>query len=214
MTGNSSVLLTYVFPTIGCVISLLTFSSSFVAVLQVRRTKRLGELNPIPYTGILGLTSGQVIYGSLIKNWFVFFANAPGLLIGLWLILSTIPHATPKVQNVMTAVIMILAMYYSVVALVTTHLEVSTEKRNTIWGFAAAVSLVFFYTGPLSTLVKVVKHKDSSSLNPPFAIMVFINVVMWLSYGLAIKNPFIWVPETIGGALSTTALVLMMIFPR
>ncbi len=42
MTGNSSVLLTYVFPTVGCLISLLTFSSSFVAVLQVRRTKRLG----------------------------------------------------------------------------------------------------------------------------------------------------------------------------
>lgn len=51
-------------------------------------------------------------------------------------------------------------------------------------GFAAAVSLVFFYIGPLSTLVKVVKHKDSSSLNPPFSIMVFVNVVMWLSYGL------------------------------
>ena len=51
-------------------------------------------------------------------------------------------------------------------------------------GFAAAVSLVFFYVGPLSTLVKVVKHKDSSSLNPPFSIMVFLNVVMWLSYGL------------------------------
>ena len=59
----------------------------------------LQELNPIPYTGILGLTSGQVIYGSLIKNWFVFFANAPGLLIGLWLILSTLPHATPKVKS-------------------------------------------------------------------------------------------------------------------
>ena len=46
------------------------------------------------------------------------------------------------------------------------------------------MSLVFFYIGPLSTLVKVVKHKDSSSLNPPFSIMVFLNVVMWLSYGL------------------------------
>ncbi len=34
--------LTYVFPTIGCVISLLTFSSSFVAVLRVRKSKRLG----------------------------------------------------------------------------------------------------------------------------------------------------------------------------
>ena len=136
MTAASSILLTYVFPTIGCIISLLTFSSSFVAVLQVRKSKRLGvscrfaydhctlvvlpattqhvvaskvnshrhcgavqELNPIPYTGILGLTSGQVVYGSLIKNWFVFFANAPGLLIGLWLILSTLPHATPKVLS-------------------------------------------------------------------------------------------------------------------
>ena len=28
------------------------------------------------------------------------------------------------------------------------------------------------------------------------------------------QNPFIWVPETIDGALSTTGLVLMMIFPR
>ncbi len=55
-------------------------------------------------------------------------------------------------------------------------------------GFAAAVSLVFFYIGPLSTLVKVVKHKDSSSLNPPFSIMVFLNVVMWLSYGL-VRDP-------------------------
>ena len=33
----------------------------------------------------------------------------------------------------MTAVIMILAMYYSIIALVTAHLDVSNEKRNTIW---------------------------------------------------------------------------------
>lgn len=50
------------------------------------------------------------------------------------------------------------------------------------------MSLVFFYTGPLSTLVKVMKHKDSSSLNPPFSVMVFMNVVMWLSYGL-VRDP-------------------------
>ena len=57
------------------------------------------ELNPIPYIGILGQTSGQVIYGSIIKNWFVFMANAPGLIIGLWLTLSTIVHATPRVRR-------------------------------------------------------------------------------------------------------------------
>lgn len=51
-------------------------------------------------------------------------------------------------------------------------------------GFAAGTSLVFFYAGPLSTLVKVMRNRDSSSLNPPLSIMAFINMVMWLSYGL------------------------------
>ena len=57
------------------------------------------ELNPIPYTGIVAQTSGQVIYSAVIKNWFVFLANAPGLVIGLWLTLSTLPHASLKVET-------------------------------------------------------------------------------------------------------------------
>lgn len=97
MAAGSGVLLTFVFPAVGCVLSLLMFSSSLVAVLQVRRQKRLGELNPIPYTGILAQCTGQVIYGAVIRNWFVFWANAPGLLMGVWLSLSTLPYAAPKV---------------------------------------------------------------------------------------------------------------------
>lgn len=56
------------------------------------------ELNPVPFAGILGQTSGQVIYSSVIKNWFIFWANAPGLVLGLWMTLSTIVYATPGVR--------------------------------------------------------------------------------------------------------------------
>lgn len=42
MSGFSTVLLTYIFPTIGCVLAFLAFGSSLVAVLRVRRVKRLG----------------------------------------------------------------------------------------------------------------------------------------------------------------------------
>ena len=38
----SSVLLTYVFPGVGCVLSFCMFSSSLAAVLKVRKTRRLG----------------------------------------------------------------------------------------------------------------------------------------------------------------------------
>ena len=42
-------------------------------------------------------------------------------------------HVPVQVQNVMTAVIIILAMYYSIIALVTTHLDVTRDQRNNIW---------------------------------------------------------------------------------
>ncbi|KAK9838406.1 hypothetical protein WJX84_011802 [Apatococcus fuscideae] len=190
------------------------FSSSLAAVLQVRKIGSLGELNPIPYAGILGQTSGQVIYGSVIKNWFVFWANAPGLVIGLWLTLSTIVHATPKVQNIMTACIMLIAIYFSTIAVVTTQLNAPQKTKTNIWGSAGGVALVAYYTAPLSTLIKVMRSRDSSSLHPPLCFMNFTNMCLWLSYGIAIKNPFIWVPETVGGTLSSTALLLLLIFPR
>ena len=45
-------------------------------------------------------------------------------------------------------------------------------------------------------------------------IIIILVIMVIICYVQAIRNPFIWVPETIGGALSTTGLVLMMIFPR
>ncbi len=45
-------------------------------------------------------------------------------------------------------------------------------------------------------------------------IIIVLIIIVIIYYLQAIKNPFIWVPETIGGALSTTGLVLMLIFPR
>ncbi|KAK9803005.1 hypothetical protein WJX73_009560 [Symbiochloris irregularis] len=214
LSGAGLVLLTYVFPAIGCVVSLLTFSSSVAAVLQVRRKRSIGQLNPVPYPAILAQTTGQVVYGSVIGNWFIFWANAPGLLLGIWLTLSTIPFAAPRVQNIMTACVMLLAIYIATLALVTTHIDAPHHTKATIWGAAGTVALVLYYTAPLSTLIKVVRKRDSSSLHPPLCIMNVVNVVCWLSYGVAIKNPFIWGPETGGAVLSISALALLLIYPR
>ena len=51
-------------------------------------------------------------------------------------------------------------------------------------GFAGAAALLSFYAAPLATLIKIIKSRDASSLDPRLAIMMFINMVMWLSYGL------------------------------
>ena len=51
-------------------------------------------------------------------------------------------------------------------------------------GFAGAFALLCYYVAPLTTLVKIIKARDSSTLNPLYCIMMFCNMALWLCYGL------------------------------
>ncbi|KAL3787804.1 hypothetical protein HJC23_003553 [Cyclotella cryptica] len=45
----------------------------------------LGALNPTPWAAMTGNCCGWVTYSYLIQNWFVFWANAPGFVLSIWL---------------------------------------------------------------------------------------------------------------------------------
>lgn len=42
-------------------------------------------MNPTPWAVMTGNCIGWIVYSYLIKNWFIFWANAPGLLMSIWL---------------------------------------------------------------------------------------------------------------------------------
>jgi len=54
-------------------------------VREAVRKGTLGPLNPTPWAVITGNCIGWVTYSYLINNLFVFFANAPGLILSVWL---------------------------------------------------------------------------------------------------------------------------------
>ena len=49
------------------------------------RKGTLGHLNPTPWAVMTGCTIGWVTYSYLINNLFLFFTNAPGLILSVWL---------------------------------------------------------------------------------------------------------------------------------
>lgn len=49
------------------------------------RNGTLGHLNPTPWAVMTGCTIGWVTYSYLINNLFLFFTNAPGLILSVWL---------------------------------------------------------------------------------------------------------------------------------
>jgi hypothetical protein len=57
--------------------------------------------------------------------------------------------------------------------------------------------LLVFYTAPLSALAEVFRTHSSASLYLPFAAMNVINGLLWTTYGLALGDSFIYVPNMV-----------------
>lgn len=66
------------------------FSAPCRAVKKASNSGCLGDLNPTPWAVMLGNCTGWVTYSILINNLFVFFANAPGLCLSVWLNMQAI----------------------------------------------------------------------------------------------------------------------------
>jgi solute carrier family 50 protein (sugar transporter) len=53
-------------------------------VRKAAHTGDLGDLNPLPWPVMLGNCLGWVVYGLLLRNWFIFFGNALGFLLSIY----------------------------------------------------------------------------------------------------------------------------------
>ncbi len=74
--------------------------------------------------------------------------------------------------------------------------------------------LLIYYAAPLSVLAKVLSTKSSASLHWPLSVMSCVNGALWVSYGLAVDDVFIYGPNAVGATLGLVQLALVGIFPR
>jgi hypothetical protein len=78
----------------------------------------------------------------------------------------------------------------------------------------AANSILFcYYLSPLATLALVLKTRSSASLTLPLCVMNIVNGSLWMTYGLVLSDPFVWVPNAIGAVLGVIQTSLCLAFP-
>ena len=92
METKTNIFLEYVCPALGVLIANAMFLAPLGDLRSALRiaSEGLGDLNPTPWAFMLGNCLGWTAYGILTANWFVFWANYPGLLIACWLNLGAV----------------------------------------------------------------------------------------------------------------------------
>jgi solute carrier family 50 (sugar transporter) len=238
------ILADYVAPTIGCILSTLTFSAPIKSLLAAIKAGSLGSLNPTPWAFMTGNTIGWLAYSFITLDLFVFFANAPGLLISIWLNTGamklqyyeelvrrsssessvegdddSISVQTAKIdccQQLASHELKVLQIVsvWVIIISTTSLIPVSKEEMKFIVGISVNVNLIFFYAAPLSTIATVIRTNNSASIHFWTMAMNTANAFFWCVYSLAIQDYYILIPNGLGFLFGLLQVALYQCFPR
>eukprot|EP00873_Tetraselmis_striata_P042553 jgi/Tetstr1/462817/TSEL_007767.t1 len=218
MEGASAawgIIVNYVAPVIGVVVANAMFSSPLAAVLRVRKSRALGELNPLPYPVIFCNCICWLVYAMLTNDWFLYFGNLPGMLLGIFFVMSTIRLAPDEVRTYMEIFQLVLLFEVFAVAGGLALGGASMDAIEFVWGLNCNIILLIYYGAPLSMIVKVVRTKSSSALHFPMVLANFVNGSMWFMYGLwGLNDYWLWGVNGMGAILAAFQLILLAAFPR
>ena len=90
MSSAGEIVLEYVCPVAGCITGTLMFAAPLGDAYRAVQAGSLGDLNPLPWAFMLGNCYGWILYGVLMTDYFVYFANVPGFFFAIWLNLQAV----------------------------------------------------------------------------------------------------------------------------
>jgi hypothetical protein len=204
---------TTVAPSMGVVLSNIQLASPFKAVLECRKRKNLGPLNPVPLAMSFVNLFGIVVYGAAIQDMFILLGVAIGILLNFLGCTTAISllAAQGRYKEVerMERLIMTGVFWWVVVALGSVSFFPTTKICITVMGATTCVTTVLYYCSPLSTIRQVIAMQDASSLLFPMLFTNLLSATLWFSYGLlGVDNIWIYLPNACG--LGVTILQLFV----
>jgi solute carrier family 50 protein (sugar transporter) len=179
MPDPEYVVMKLVAPILGFLIANAMFFSGVPGMLRCKRDGSLGDMNPLPFPVVLANCVSWIIYSILIEDYFLFFSNAPGTMVGLYftLVAYGLSPYKSKMRDALEAWLMsftfallALTLYVGIVAM-----DKSVEHKKTVVGLFANFVLLIYYAAPLTTVKQVIVTRNSRSLYLPLAVANTVN---------------------------------------
>lgn len=210
---GKQIFLEFVVPALGALVSTLMYFAPLRAVLKAGKDRSLGDLNPFPFGVTIANTIVWLSYGLIKRDPFVTCPNTPGVVVAVFNTLTSYGLADEAKRSRLKMVCCLTAGVLPVLGVCTAFAAKDAAARLGIWGFAGNIIALVYYGAPLSSMYDVIRTRNSASILLPLTLMNTANAALWTTYGFAVADPYIWVPNGIGLALSVAQIVLRAVFP-
>eukprot|EP00257_Ricinus_communis_P019664 XP_015578718.1 bidirectional sugar transporter N3 isoform X2 [Ricinus communis] len=200
--------LIFTFGVLGNIISILMFLSPMFTFIRVYKKKSTEGFQSIPY--VVALFSCMLwIYYAMLKSgdYLLLSINSFGCLVQTIYIVLFIFYAEKKAKLLF---LMNFAGFLAIVAL-TRFFAKGSSRLHIVGWFCVAVSAVLF-AAPLSVIRLVVRTKSVEFM--PFTLSLFLTLsaIMWLLYGVLLKDLYIALPNIFGLVFGAIQMVLYVIY--
>ncbi|GLI64298.1 hypothetical protein VaNZ11_007521 [Volvox africanus] len=206
----SAVLLNVV-PAFGNVLASLMLISPVPAVLKLRATGKLGDLNPLPLPLTAYNAMGWLAYGIATSNAYLFPSNFIGFVAGIFFTLTAHSAAPRQTQDRIMGIMLLGSVHFITMSIIALFglTRVAAER---MWGTNAIVILMVYYIVPLSSMYDIIRRKNAISIYPPLAIGAIANGGLWTVYGFALRDINLWLPNLFGAVIGVIQLILRGVY--
>ncbi|TKY73685.1 Bidirectional sugar transporter SWEET15 [Spatholobus suberectus] len=191
--------LTFVFGILGNIASFVCFLAPLPTFYRVCKKKSTEGFQSIPYVAAL--------FSAMLWIFYAYVKTGETLLItinGFGCVIETIYLAIfitycPKKARMSTLRMIVLLNFGGFCTIVLlTHLLAKGDGRVKLLGWICVVFATSVFAAPLSIMRVVIRTKSVEFLPFPLSLLLLISAIMWLLYGISLKDIYVTLPNIVG----------------
>ncbi|KAI4307143.1 hypothetical protein L6164_030360 [Bauhinia variegata] len=198
---------------LGNAASVSLYAAPTVTFKRVIKKKSTEEFSCVPYViallnSLLFTWYGLPVVSYKWENFPLVTVNGVGIVFELSFVLIYLWYASPKGKVKVAMVAIPVLLVFMAAALVSVFAFQDHRQRKLVVGSTGLVVSVAMYGSPLIVMKKVIKTKSVEFMPLPLCLCSFFASVLWLTYGIIVRDIFIAGPSLVGTPLSILQLVL------
>lgn len=206
--------LVFVFGILGNIASFVCFLAPLPTFYRVCKKKSTEGFQSIPYVAALFSAMLWIFYAYVKTGAMLLITiNAFGCVIETIYLAIYITYCAKKVR--MSTLRMILLINFGgfcAIVLVTHLLAKGAASRVKLLGWICVVFSTSVFAAPLSIIRVVIRTKSAEFLPFPLSLLLTVSAVMWLLYGVTLKDIYVTLPNIVGLTFGTIQMILYAMY--